>query len=213
MNYGDEPSSNEVQNNSSPNVYAQTWPIWAIKQVKQRYSTQLKQSGGRLTYQDVRGWSNNNPGNIRWNEPWAGAVSKSTYKTIGPVNVNENGDYIVFEHAFWGIRAIACDLWNKYRGHLQSGKPIRSNGGEPVKNISTLVPIWAPKEDNNKNNRQYMEMLVRKTGKSIHEDLNLPESFSVHKGLVVGIMTQESIGAPPYPDELIDAAVKAARQT
>ncbi len=73
-----------------------------------------------------RGIRNNNPGNIKWGEPWKGL--KKGGESIDPV-------FCVFETPEWGIRALAKILKNYQKIHgLNTPRKIISRYAPPCEN-------------------------------------------------------------------------------
>ena len=127
-----------------------------------------------------RGIRLNNPGNIEINpaNPWGGETVPST-----------DSRYAQFEHAVYGIRAIARTL-NTYR--LQYG----------LTTIRQVISRWAPDFENN--TEAYISHVSQRSGLAENDDIR--KNFA---GVIAAIIHHEN-GQQPYTMELIQAAIDMA---
>jgi len=96
-----------------------------------------------------RGIRNNNPGNIRWGDPWQGINRKNP----------DDLYFCQFESAAYGIRALARTLISYQDKH-------------DLRTIRKIITRWAPPEDNN-NTESYIHMVAKQTGYAPDLILNL----------------------------------------
>lgn len=122
----------------------------------------------------------NNPGNIRPGEPWAGAVGE------------QNG-FVVFDSAIHGIRALAKNLMAYQTRH-------------GLLTIRGMVSRWAPPSDNN-DTEAYIAAVCKACGVAPEtEYLLTPDRMYA---LVKAIIQHEN-GQQPYDEETIRGAVAMA---
>jgi hypothetical protein len=79
-----------------------------------------------------RGVRNNNPGNLRWGDPWQGLV---------PAAKRTDKDFCQFVAPAWGIRAIAITL-------ITYQDKRRAKDGSRIDSVSEMIERWAPAIEN-----------------------------------------------------------------
>lgn len=144
-----------------------------------------------MTTKLPRGIRNNNPGNIRWGDPWQGLV---------PATERTDSEFCQFATPAHGIRAMARVLIN-----YQDKYKIRS--------IKTVIGRWAPASENN--TQAYIEAVSRATG--FEDDLILDlHQYRDLRPLVEAIIRHECGRGPLktantwYSAETIDEGLRMA---
>jgi hypothetical protein len=137
-----------------------------------------------------RGIRNNNPGNIRKSSVlWMGqALPGSALDATDP-------DFIVFNDALYGLRALALVLWHYQTIH-------------GIKTLKGFIERWAPPEEND--TTAYVENAC--TVCDVQPDNIFDLDTSNFYNLVVAIIRQEN-GEQPYSSNLISRAIQMARQS
>lgn len=130
----------------------------------------------------THGERNNNPGNLRHGQPWAGLCK-----------VQKDPDYCQFNTPRDGIRAMALCLLNYQRLH-------------GLHNLRDLIARWAPPTENNTD--AYLKDVCARTQLPALLPLDLDDPVQLTR-LVRAIIWHEN-GEVIYPPEVIEAAVKAA---
>lgn len=132
--------------------------------------------------QTTRGERNNNPGNLR-------AMPVMWQHQTG----QDAGGYAVFDKPFWGIRALARDLYVSWRH-------------DGLINVEQIIHHYAPPVEND--TEAYIKAVCDDTGwtRDAMVDLGYVKSLSV---LVKAIIHHEN-GRVIYPDDMIDQAAAAA---
>ena len=126
-----------------------------------------------------RGIRNNNPGNIRYTgTAWQGLA-----------NPPSDGEYCIFVSVQYGLRALA--------------KLLRNYSTMGFKTISQIISRYAPAPENN--TAAYINSVVKNTGYSANEQLNLADD-NVLINLMKAIILQEN-GKQPYSTAEISAAI------
>jgi hypothetical protein len=135
----------------------------------------------------TRGIRNNNPGNIRkGTDRWQG---------LAPSKQQTDPAFWIFTGAAWGIRAIAVTLRTYQTKH-------------GLKTLRAMIGRWAPATENATD--AYVEDVARRVGESPDAEVSLDDQ-ALLRGVVVAIIRHEN-GVQPYPPELIDRAMRLARQ-
>lgn len=144
-----------------------------------------------------RGIRNNNPGNIRWGDPWQGLV---------PVEERTDDDFCQFVDPTWGIRAIARTL-------ITYQDKRRSFDGTVIDTLREIIHRWAPPNEND--TEAYIEFASKVTGFDPDDVLDLHRYEDI-KPVVEAIIRFEC-GVGPlktqntwYSDAAIDAALARA---
>lgn len=129
-----------------------------------------------------RGIRNNNPGNIEANSAnmWSGTEG-------------DDGRFVKFKEAKWGIRAMAVLLTNYQLLHK-------------LNTIEGIVNRWAPPKENDTGS--YVDVVAATVGIEPHEPIDISDA-SVMMPLVKAIITVEN-GQQPYADSVILEALKLA---
>lgn len=129
------------------------------------------------------GFQQNNPGNIKRGEPWAG---------LSPYQPNTT--YATFIAPEFGIRVIAY-LMNKYASE---------NG---LRTVRGLISKYAPKHENPTDT--YIANVAKAIG--VLPDISFDVNARMHQ-LVKAIIAQEiGYGTVPYDDRVIDEGIAMAR--
>lgn len=132
-----------------------------------------------------RGIRNNNPGNIRWGDPWQGLV---------PEGQRTDSAFCQFLTPAYGIRAL-CMILIKYQDKYR------------LTTIRELVARWAPPTDHN-DDVVYDTEVARVSGHGIDDTLNLHD-YATLLGVVKGIISEEN-GCQPYDDATLSAGLQLA---
>lgn len=119
----------------------------------------------------VRGIRNHNPGNIRKGQNWLGSVG-------------DDGAFIVFSSAEYGIRALGKLLLNYERLY-------------GLDTVESIISRYAPSIENDTGS--YIDSVASGLGVHAAESVDIG---SVLPGLVRAIIRHEN-GVQPYSDELI----------
>jgi hypothetical protein len=137
-----------------------------------------------------RGIRNNNPGNIERNKTrWQGMS----------LDQSRDGRFIVFDHAKWGIRAIARVLIT-YQDKRQA------DDGSDIDTISEIIDRWAPPFENP--TKLYASHISNMSGIGVNEYLDVYEYNTMFQ-LVKSIIQFEN-GIQPYSDETINQGLRLA---
>lgn len=131
-----------------------------------------------------RGIRNNNPGNIRWGDPWKGLVPKSE---------RTDDEFCQFVSPVWGIRAI-CKILQTYA----------SSYG--ITTVRGIVSRWAPPSENN--TKAYVDSVCRQTGLRPHTIIH-PKKYKEVLPLVRAIIRHEN-GEQPYTADTLRHGLEAA---
>jgi len=89
------------------------------------------------------GLRNNNPGNVRSNDPWKGMIGQ------------DNKGFAVFENIAWGLRAMAKSIIHEF------------NVGNDT--VALLIYEWAPPVENN--TEAYISSVIYSTGYTRNQKL------------------------------------------
>lgn len=138
------------------------------------------------------GLRNNNPGNIELNDTrWQGMA------------VNQNGDdqerFVKFDHAKWGIRAIARIL-------ITYQDKRRAADGSPIDTIQEVIERWAPPFENPTND--YAAYIANTLRLSAYEHIDIYDYETMFK-IVQSIIHFEN-GQQPYDDATINQGLRLA---
>lgn len=132
-----------------------------------------------------RGIRNNNPGNIERNgTAWDGLAADQS----------DDPRFCVFEHAIFGLRAMARILLNYQRHHGLSC-------------IGEIVARWAPPSEND--TEGYARHVADIAGVAVEDGIDLAADRPRFREVMKAMVRHEN-GVQPYPDWLIDHAVKLA---
>lgn len=138
----------------------------------------------------TRGLRNNNPGNIeRTKTRWQG------------MSADQNADsrFITFDHAKWGIRAIARIL-------ITYQDKRRANDGSPIDTIQEIVERWAPSHENPTDEYAYYISMILTT--SVNDTIDVYE-YETMFHLVSAIIHFEN-GVQPYDTATINQGLRLA---
>lgn len=131
-----------------------------------------------------RGIRNNNPGNIRWGDPWQGLV---------PVEQRVDKDFCQFNHSTYGIRAI-CRILISYQDKYK------------LKSVREIISRWAPPIEND--TTAYVNIVAQNMGVKPDATLDVYD-YSIMKSLVEFIIKHENGKGPLksanswYSDDII----------
>lgn len=138
----------------------------------------------------TRGIRNNNPGNIERNATrWQGMSSDQS----------RDERFIQFDHAKWGIRAIARIL-------ITYQDKRRAKDGSPIDTIQEIIDRWAPPFENPTDRYAHHIALVLSTG--VNEVIDVYE-YDTMINLVKSIIHFEN-GVQPYSDDTINQGLRLA---
>lgn len=118
-----------------------------------------------------RGIRNQNPGNVRWGDPWQGLV---------PEKQRTDPAFCQFVSAAYGIRALARTL-------------ITYQDKYNLRTIRQIIGRWAPPNENNTN--AYVRAVATQTGRAANDRLDM-QSYADLRPLVEAIIRHEN-GAGP----------------
>lgn len=142
--------------------------------------------------QKPRGIRNNNPGNIRWGDPWLGLVL-SAQRT--------DKDFCQFTDPKYGIRAMAVILLGYTK---KKGTPGVGNDG--LDTVREIISCWAPATENDTGS--YIRSVATAMNVKPSQPLNLKDLTQMRE-LIKAIISHEN-GQLPYPNSLIEAGVNLA---
>lgn len=131
-----------------------------------------------------RGIRNNNPGNIRWGDPWQGLV---------PESQRTDTAFCQFRSPAWGIRALAITLTTYQDKH-------------GLNTVAGIVSRWAPPSENN--TQAYIRSVCDFGGLLPNAPLDVTE-FSTSEKLAKAITWHEN-GLMPYSDLQIQEGLRMA---
>lgn len=138
--------------------------------------------GGVAVYTMTRGLRNNNPGNIRDDgSPW-----------VGLANPRNDGAYLKFTDAVYGIRAMAKIISNY----------VLIDGLVPT--VTALISRWAPPGENNTG--AYIADVSAQLGVAPNDPLDLSQDLPA---LIAAIIQHEN-GLQPYADATLLQGVNLA---
>lgn len=152
------------------------------------------------TTERVRGIRNNNPGNIRWGDPWQGLV---------PFEQRTDPDFCQFTDPTWGIRAIVRIL-------ITYQDKRRAADGSVIDTVAEIIERWAPPNENDTS--AYINSVCLLTGFTASEELDM-HNYDHVRPLVEAIIRCECGTGPLYPngpmntwysDEVIDQGLRLA---
>lgn len=126
-----------------------------------------------------RGVRNNNPGNLRWGDPWQGLV---------PAAQRTDKDFCQFVAPAWGIRAIAITL-------------ITYQDKHGLRTVLDVIARWAPPNENN--TAAYIAAVAAATGVGMGATINVHD-YAVLAVLVRAIIRHEN-GLTPHSGDWYDA--------
>lgn len=138
-----------------------------------------------------RGVRNNNPGNIRWGEPWQGLVEQGQ---------RTDTSFCQFVHPTYGIRAI-CRVIISYQDKYK------------LYTVRDIINRWAPPVEND--TTAYVNIVAQNMGVRPDAKLNVHE-YATLKALVNFIIKHENGKGPLktdnswYSDDIIDKGLVLA---
>lgn len=138
-----------------------------------------------------RGVRNNNPGNIRWGEPWQGLVKQDE---------RTDSSFCQFVHSTYGIRAI-CRVIISYQDKYR------------LYTVRDIINRWAPPVEND--TTAYVNIVAQNMGVKPDAKLNVHE-YATLKALVNFIIKHENGRGPLktdnswYSDDIIDKGLTLA---
>ena len=138
-----------------------------------------------MTDNTPRGVRGNNPGNIRWGQPWQGLV---------PEAQRTDKDFCQFIAPAWGIRALCRTL-------------ITYQDNYGLNTVQGIIERWAPPGDNN-NTPAYIEAVASDMGIGSQVQLNT-HSYADLLPLAKGIIHHEN-GEQPYDAITLDKGLQLA---
>jgi len=127
-----------------------------------------------------RGIRNNNPGNIRWGDPWQG---------LRPATERDDTAFCQFTNAAYGIRALARTLITYQDKHL-------------LRTIRQIITRWAPPTENN--TLGYIHAVARQTGFDADEELDLHNCEHLRPVLEAIIRHENGKGSHVMPNTWYD---------
>lgn len=139
---------------------------------------------------ETRGIRNCNPGNIeRTTTRWQG------------MSEDQSGDsrFIIFDHAKWGIRAIARIL-------ITYQDARRANDGSRIDSIQEIVERWAPPHENPTD--VYADYVARMVNLSVHDHVDIYDYDTMYN--VITALIQFENGCQPYDKGTIDQGLRLA---
>lgn len=138
----------------------------------------------------TRGIRNNNPGNVeRTATRWQGMSADQT----------KDERFIQFDHAKWGIRAIARIL-------ITYQDKRRANDGSPIDSIQDIIERWAPPHENPTDKYAHHIAVVLNKGVTSYIDVY---EYDTMFNLVKSIIHFEN-GVQPYDDATINQGLRLA---
>ena len=133
---------------------------------------------------DLRGWRNNNPGNIKHGDQWLG---------LRPTQTDDA--FCQFISPEYGIRAMTRILQNYYSRHK-------------LKTIQEIINRWAPPVENDTD--AYIRSVSQRLG--LAENQRLPAGISHLMNPLIKAIIQHENGCQPYSDWLIDVGITWEQQ-
>ncbi len=127
----------------------------------------------------IRGWRNNNPGNIRHGDDW-----------LGLRIIQDDTDFCQFISPEYGIRAMARILRHYYTKHK-------------LKTLRDIVNRWAPPCENDTD--AYVRTVSRRMG--LAEQQRLPMGIDHLLNPLIKALIHHELGCQPYSDWLIDRGI------
>lgn len=131
-----------------------------------------------------RGIRNNNPGNLRWGDPWLGLVAQKD---------RTDRDFCQFQTPEYGLRAMAVVLRNYQLKHK-------------LMTVNEIVRRWAPPSENNTG--AYIKSVAAALKVFPHDKVDLSNAATM-TALVKAIIQHEN-GQMPYTDAQLKGGVTAA---
>lgn len=128
---------------------------------------------------NIRGWRNNNPGNIRHKDEWVG------------LRVIQNDDaFCQFVSPEFGIRAMARTLKNYHRKH-------------GLNTLRGIINRWAPPCENNTD--AYILSVSHRMGQPA--DQPYPVGIDHILNPLIKAIIHHELGCQPYSDWLVDTGI------
>lgn len=128
---------------------------------------------------NIRGWRNNNPGNIRHGDDWLGLKPTQT-----------DDAFCQFLSPEYGIRAMARILMNYYHKHQ-------------LRTLRDIVHRWAPPNENDTD--AYVRSVCQRIG--LAEYQRLPMGINPLLNPLIKALIHHELGCQPYSDWLIDTGI------
>lgn len=138
-----------------------------------------------------RGIRNNNPGNLRWGDPWQGMV---------PASERTDKDFVQFQSPKWGIRAMLRTLITYYDKY-------------GINTVQAAIRRWAPPNEND--TQAYINAVAARIGVTPTQHINFHD-YHVLSALFDAITIHENRKGPLknsntwYTQEQIDEGMKLA---
>ena len=127
----------------------------------------------------IRGWRNNNPGNIRHGDEWEGLRI-----------IQNDSAFCQFTSPEFGIRAMARTLKTYHRKH-------------GLNTLRGIINRWAPPAENN--THAYVLSVSHRMG--LHADLPYPIGIDHILNPLIKAIIHHELGCQPYSDWLIDTGI------
>lgn len=137
------------------------------------------------TQAQPRGIRNNNPGNLRWGDPWQGLV---------PVEERTDKDFCQFVTPSWGIRAMCVVL-------------IAYQDKHNIRSVQGIISRWAPSVEND--TQSYIQAVAASVGIPANTPTVNVHDYATLVELVTAIIMHEN-GVMPYSATQIDEGLKLA---
>lgn len=128
---------------------------------------------------EIRGWRNNNPGNLRHGNRWEGLLA-----------VQADPDFCQFYSPEFGIRAMSRTLSTYYNKH-------------GLRTIHSIINRWAPPNENDTD--AYIRSVSLRLG--ISADQTLRMGIDGIKQKLIKAVIHHELGCQPYGDWLIDIGI------
>ena len=143
------------------------------------------------TQAQPRGIRNNNPGNLRWGDPWQGLV---------PEAERTDKDFCQFTSPSWGIRAM-CVVLITYQDKRKAAD------GSKIDSVQEIISRWAPSVENN--TPAYVQAVAASVGIPANSETLDLHDYATLSELVKAIIMHEN-GDMPYSATQIDEGLKLA---
>lgn len=132
-----------------------------------------------MTVRPARGERNNNPGNIRYGDNWAGMA-----------DLQLDPEFVTFAEPVWGIRALAKVLLTYCNKH-------------GLKSPWSIINRWAPPTENN--TAAYVMHVCGTCGWISTQEIDMNNIDDLRK-MTVAIIEHE-LGYQPYDPEVIETGI------
>jgi hypothetical protein len=148
-----------------------------------------------MSVENVRGYRNNNPGNIEKGAPWQGLAKANEMTAVQ----RKERRFAVFSHPKWGIRAIARIL-------ITYQDKRNSKDGSSIDTVQEIIERWAPEHEND--TKAYVRHVRQAMGLEKGQKVDV-HRYEHMRPLVEAIIHHE-LGVQPYDGDLIDEGIKLA---